>query len=215
MAIILSGLILILIIIKRAKKKDRRRNQMNIDIDISKVTLETERLILRPWLLSDLDDFYEYAKVDGVGQMAGWSPHKNIEESAQILKVFIKEKKVFAIVLKETGKVIGSLGIEEVREKSMLASPLKGRELGYVLNKDFWGRGLMPEAVKKVIDYCFTDLDCDFLLCGYFQWNHQSQRVCEKVGFQFYKQIKFATRFATLEKTNLNIIYHPKKKIKK
>jgi ribosomal-protein-alanine N-acetyltransferase len=97
----------------------------------------------------------------------------------------------------------------------MLASPLKGRELGYVLNKDFWGRGLMPEAVKKVIDYCFTDLDCDFLLCGYFQWNHQSQRVCEKVEFQFYKQIKFATRFATLEKTNLNIIYHPKKKIKK
>ena len=188
---------------------------MNIDIDISKVTLETERLILRPWLLSDLDDFYEYARVDGVGQMAGWSPHKNIEESAQILKVFIKEKKVFAIVLKETGKVIGSLGIEEVREKSMLASPLKGRELGYVLNKDFWGRGLMPEAVKKVIDYCFTDLDCDFLLCGYFQWNHQSQRVCEKVGFQFYKQIKFATRFATLEKTNLNIIYHPKKEIKK
>jgi len=66
---------------------------MNIDIDISKVTLETERLILRPWLLSDLDDFYEYARVDGVGQMAGWSPHKNIEESAQILKVFIKEKK--------------------------------------------------------------------------------------------------------------------------
>ncbi|HPL55857.1 MAG TPA: GNAT family N-acetyltransferase [Bacilli bacterium] len=188
---------------------------MNIDIDISKVTLETERLILRPWLLSDLDDFYEYSKVDGVGQMAGWSPHKNIEESAQILKVFIKEKKVFAIVLKETGKVIGSLGIEEVREKSMLASPLKGRELGYVLNKDFWGRGLMPEAVKKVIDYCFTDLDCDFLLCGYFQWNHQSQRVCEKAGFQFYKQIKFATRFATLEKTNLNIIYHPKKEIKK
>ncbi|HRT68824.1 MAG TPA: GNAT family N-acetyltransferase [Bacilli bacterium] len=188
---------------------------MNIDIDISKVTLETERLILRPWLLSDLDDFYEYARVDGVGQMVGWSPHKNIEESAQTLKMFIKEKKVFAIVLKETGKVIGSLGIEEVREKSMLASPLKGRELGYVLNKDFWGRGLMPEAVKKVIDYCFTDLDCDFLLCGYFQWNHQSQRVCEKAGFQFYKQIKFATRFATLEKTNLNIIYHPKKKNKK
>lgn len=187
---------------------------MNINVDISKVTLETERLILRPWQLSDLNDFYEYAKVDGVGQMAGWSPHKNIEESEQILKMFISDKKVFAIVLKENNKAIGSIGIEEVREQAMLVSPLKGREIGYVLNKDYWGRGLMPEAVKKVVDYCFKDLDCDFLLCGYFQWNHQSQRVCDKVGFQFYKKIEFATRFATLEQTNLNIMYNPTKEIK-
>ena len=45
---------------------------MNPEIDISNVTLKTERLLIRPWRQSDLDDFYSYASVDGVGQMAGW-----------------------------------------------------------------------------------------------------------------------------------------------
>ena len=54
---------------------------MNVRIDISNVVLKTNRLILRPWTIEDLDDFYEYAKVDGVGQMAGWYPHKNKEET--------------------------------------------------------------------------------------------------------------------------------------
>ncbi len=58
---------------------------MNELIDISNVVLKTERLILRPFTLEDLNDFYEYARVDGVGQMAGWIPHQNIEKSKQIL----------------------------------------------------------------------------------------------------------------------------------
>ena len=52
---------------------------MNADIDISNVVLRTERLILRPWRMDDLNDFYEYASVDGVGQMAGWKPHESVE----------------------------------------------------------------------------------------------------------------------------------------
>ena len=63
---------------------------MNIKIDISNVVLKTERLVLRPWGKEDLDDFYEYAKVDGVGQMAGWLPHENREKSLMILNMFIE-----------------------------------------------------------------------------------------------------------------------------
>ena len=70
---------------------------MNTPIDISNVTLKTNRLILRPWRQSDLDDFYEYAHVDGVGQMAGWLPHKDKTESQTILDMFISERKTFAI----------------------------------------------------------------------------------------------------------------------
>lgn len=44
---------------------------MDIQIDISNIILETERLILRQWKESDLEDFYEYASVPGVGEMAG------------------------------------------------------------------------------------------------------------------------------------------------
>lgn len=54
---------------------------MNAYIDISNTILETERLILRPWRQEDLNDFFEYASVDGVGQLAGWNPHKSIDET--------------------------------------------------------------------------------------------------------------------------------------
>ena len=139
---------------------------MNKEIDISNVTLKTERLLLRPWRLTDLDDFYEYASVDGVGQMAGWIPHENKEKSKQILDLFINEKKTFAI--EHSGKVIGSLGIEKYGMEDQLTEfeNFYGREIGYVLSKDYWGHGLMPEAVCAVIDFLFKDLNLDFLICG-------------------------------------------------
>ena len=58
---------------------------MNHPIDVTDLTLKTERLTLRPFRESDLQDLYNYARVDGVGQMAGWLPHKNLEESRTIL----------------------------------------------------------------------------------------------------------------------------------
>ena len=57
---------------------------MNAEIDISNVVLRTERLILRPWRESDLDDFFEYASVDGVGEMAGWSVNRRSASSAAV-----------------------------------------------------------------------------------------------------------------------------------
>ena len=88
---------------------------MNITVDISNVVLKTDRLVLREWKESDLEDFFEYCSVDGVGQMAGWSPHENIEKSKEILDLFIKEKKTFCIEFE--GKAIGSVGIEKYNEK--------------------------------------------------------------------------------------------------
>lgn len=171
---------------------------MNKNIDISGVILVTDRMILRPFNWDDLDDLYEYARVDGVGQMAGWLPHENKEKSLEILEMFIHEKKVFA--LEYNGKVIGSLGIEEYNEEQLPEfSNMVGRELGYVLAKDYWGMGLMPEAVKKVIEYCFKELGLDFLVCSHFVDNIQSRRVQEKCGFKHYKLQKYVTRYG-LEK---------------
>ena len=107
-----------------------------------------------------------------------------------ILNSFIEGKKTFAIEEKETGKVIGSIGLEEAdrRESDERTLDKKGRELGYVLSKDYWGKGLMPEAVKRVIQYAFDEQGWDFLLCGHFHDNLQSKRVIEKSGFEFYKE---------------------------
>lgn len=183
---------------------------MNSKIDISDVVLKTERLVLRPWREADLQDFYEYASVDGVGQMAGWTPHQNIEESQKILSSFIRHKKTFA--LEYQGKAIGSLGIEEYSEENYpeLAEQ-QGREIGYVLSKDYWGMGLMPEAVKAVTQYLFDVVDLDCILVGHFDWNKQSARVIEKCGFQYIKKTKYETRYDTVEASVESILYNPKR----
>lgn len=162
---------------------------MNADVDLSNIELETDRLIIRPWNMEDLEDFYEYAKVDGVGQMAGWNPHTSIRESKAILSSFIEEKNEFALELKENNKVVGSLGLEKL--SIALTKPYDsyvGREIGYVLSKDYWGRGIMPEAVKRVIKFCFEEEQYDFLLCSHNITNNRSKRVIEKCGFRFIKE---------------------------
>ena len=181
---------------------------MNAPIDITGIELRTERLLLRPWRESDLEDFYAYARVDGVGQMAGWTPHRSLDESRRILEMFIAEKKTFALV--HRGKAVGSLGIEEYPEQYYPElSELKGREIGYVLSKELWGRGLMPEAVKAVIAYLFDEVKLDFILVGHFEWNHQSARVIEKCGFAEVKTIPYTTRMGTLERSVEAILYNP------
>ena len=178
---------------------------MNATIDISNVVITTERLILRPWKLSDLQDLFEYACVDGVGQMAGWIPHKSIDESRQILEKFISEKKTFA--LEYNGKVIGSLGIENYSEKDLPEYAGKmGREIGYVLSKDYWGRGLMPEAVQAVIKYLFEEVKVDFIVCGHFVENSQSMRVQEKCGFRHLKIVQYETRYGVIKDSWISIL---------
>lgn len=182
---------------------------MNVNIDISNVVLKTNRLILREWKLSDLDDFYEYAKVDGVGQMAGWLPHESKEKSFEILNHFIDGKKTFAIVYDD--KVIGSLGIEKYNEEALPEfKDLTAREIGFVLSKNYWGLGIMPEAINAVITYLFNDINLDLLICGHFKRNNQSRRAQEKCGFKYYKDYKHKTRYETIEEASINILYNPK-----
>ncbi len=188
---------------------------MNADFKINGKQIETERLILRPFLPSDLDDFYEYASVEGVGERAGWKHHDSKEESQAILERFIEHDKAFAICLKKNNKVIGSLGIEKygMEDKLTEFEHYKGREIGYVLSKAYWGQGLMPEAVKAVINYLFSDLDLDFLTCGYYDFNEQSKRVQEKCGFKPYRKLVMSTSLGTEEPGVLNLITNPNKKI--
>ena len=184
---------------------------MNKGIDITGVVLTTDRLTLRPWRESDLSDFYEYASVDGVGQMAGWNPHKDMDESQRILSHFMEGKHVFA--LEYQGKVIGSLGVEKYNEDYYpeLAA-LQGREIGYVLSKSYWGHGLMPEAVRAVIDWLFSEIKLDFIIVGHFDWNNQSRRVIEKCGFTYTKTTRFETKYGTTENAIEYILYHPERR---
>ena len=188
---------------------------MNAEFKLNGKKLETERLILRPFCTSDLDDFFEYASVDGVGEMAGWKHHESKDKSKDILDCFIEEDKTFAICLKGNGKVIGSLGVEKYGMEGALTEfdGYKGREIGYVLSRDYWGNGIMPEAVNAVIEYLFSELDLDFLTCGYYDFNSQSKRVQEKCGFKPYRKLVMETRLGTNEPGVLNLLANPDKKI--
>ena len=178
---------------------------MNAPIDISSVRLVSDRLALRPWKLSDLEDLYAYARIDGVGQMAGWLPHDTIETSRVILSNFMADKKTFAIEYQN--KIIGSLGIEEYNEDELPDYNSKqGREIGFVLSKDYWGMGLTPEAVKIVIDYLFEVCQLDFIVCEHFIDNLQSKRVQEKCGFHHLKLVKNETRYGIVKDSWLSIL---------
>lgn len=151
-------------------------------------TLETKDLILRPFRMSDLNDFYEYAKQPEVGPRAGWKPHTDKNFSARILRSFIEQKEVYAIVLKRQNIVIGSIGLHfrPLPDLFIKQNPSQNyREIGYVLNSDYWGKGYMSQAVSAVIYYAFQYLKLDFLAVAHNVENLASQRVIEKCGFKY------------------------------
>lgn len=188
---------------------------MNADFKINGKVIESDRLILRAFEYYDLDDFFAYACVDGVGEMAGWKHHKNKEESLNILKSFIKSDKTFALVYKENNKVIGSLGVEKYRFEDRYTefSNYYGRELGAVLSKDYRSKGLMSEAIKALIDYLFNELNLDFLTAGYFDFNKRSKKMQENLGFKPYRKVIIDTSMGTKEPGVLSLLVNPNKNL--
>lgn len=184
-----------------------RRPYIHKRLNVSDLVLETDRLIIRAWYDKDLNDLYDYASVDGVGQMAGWTPHKTIEDSKAILFNFMMNQNVFALELKSNQRVVGSISIEKIYVNHLGEDfkALKGREIGFVLSKDYWGLGLMPEALEKVLEYLSKEMDYDYLMCAHFEKNKQSKRVIEKIGFEFIKEITVTTLFEVDVKTFLYV----------
>lgn len=149
--------------------------------------IQTRRLLLRPWCLEDLDDFNAFAKSPEVGPNAGWRPHSSLHESLEILKTFVGNEEVNAIVLKENGRVVGSFGLHKDRLYHEGMGP--GREVGYVLARECWGRGLMPEAVRRAQQYAFEEMNLAFLSVAHFPFNTRSSRVIQKCGFRYEKTL--------------------------
>lgn len=173
--------------------------------------LETKRLILRPFKASDLDDFYAYCKVPGVGEKAGWPHHKNKAESEEVLNQFIINKEIFAIKHKADQKVIGSLGLH-AKPFDQDDEKYHQRELGYVLSKDYWNQGLMSEAVQTFIDYAFYVLNLDRISCAHFIGNDASKSIIKKMGFSFVRDDIYHSKALNQDfEEKKYILYHPGK----
>lgn len=147
--------------------------------------LHTDRLILRSWEEKDAEDLYKYASHPEVGPIAGWPVHTSVENSREVIRDVLSAPDTYAMVLKETGHPVGSIGLM-VGEASNLSVPDNEGEIGYWIGVPYWGQGLVPEAVREIMRYGFEDKQLDKIWCGYFEGNTKSKRVQEKCGFHFH-----------------------------
>ena len=148
-------------------------------------TFETPRLLLRPWREEDAEALYKYAKDPAVGPIAGWPPHTSVSNSLEIIRTILAAPETYAVVLKQTDEPVGSIGIMFGNTTHSAAIADDEAEIGYWIGVPYWGQGLIPEAVRRLLQHCFEDLDLQAVWCGYYDGNVRSKRVQEKCGFRF------------------------------
>ena len=153
--------------------------------------LETERLILRNFMVSDLEDYWEYAQMQSVGPRAGWKAYTDKEKAKERLLIEASKPNQFAIVLKSENKVIGSVELMDCKQDrySNLNIEEEAKEIGAVLSEKYWGQGYMPEAVKEIMRYAFVDLNVPVIYCGHAKANTNSARLQDKCGFKIIGEL--------------------------
>jgi len=147
-------------------------------------TLYTKRLVLRKLTLDDAKDLFEFASDPEVAKYVPWEPYKSIDDAVNFLKFTLEqyEKKQparWGIVYKENNKLIGSCGFVDWNPSHFRA------EIAYALSRDYWGKGLMTEAVKEVIRFGFEKMNLNRIQAMCIPENIGSYRVMEKVGMKY------------------------------
>ena len=156
--------------------------------------LKTERLVLRPFNENDAQAMYESWTYDSrVAEYCRWYPHENISVTENLLKMYLGEAENgfqyrWAITLADTGKLIGCIDIVDIEQC----------EIGYVLSYDFWGKGIMTETVKAVINELFR---CGFdrVTARHAVDNPASGRVMEKCGMKYIGNDMIQRKFGSDE----------------
>ncbi|MGG4774397.1 GNAT family N-acetyltransferase [Paenalcaligenes sp. Me52] len=144
--------------------------------------LNTERLILRPWRDSDAASLYHYAKDERVGPIAGWPPHRSEAESLEIIQTIFSGEDIYAVALSTDDVAIGMIGLLKGKN-SNFPLPETEAEVAYWIGVPFWGQGLIPEALRTIMQHSFQTLQLEALWCGYFSDNEQSFKAQAKCGF--------------------------------
>lgn len=147
--------------------------------------METERLMLRKWEETDALSLFAYAKDPDVGPIAGWPPHRSVEESLEVIRNVFGGAECYAICEKENGKAIGAIELK-LNGNTDMTERDDECELGYWLGKPFWGRGYVPEAAREILRHGFEELGMNTIFCGYYEGNQKSKRVQEKLGFVYH-----------------------------
>lgn len=149
-----------------------------------KLTLETQRLTLRPFELSDARDMFDgWAGDSEATRYLTWNTHGDINETKAVLEMWVEEYEKperlnFAIVLKETGALIGGIDVVGYLD----GTPV----IGYVLSRKYWGQGLMTEACKRLVS-CLFERGFNEVRIDAMSENIGSIRVIEKCGGEYQR----------------------------
>ena len=152
--------------------------------------LETERLLLRPFKSSDAKAVFDCWESDpDVAKYMFWSSHNDIEKTKEWIDFEIGQIDKddwyrFALVLKDTGELIGTGLIYYEDEVSCW-------EIGYNLGKKYWDKGYTTEAMKRVIEFATEELKLSQIVGRYAKENPASGRVMSKLGFKYEKDIPY------------------------
>ncbi len=148
-------------------------------------TIETKRLILRPVSISDAIDMFEYASDKEVTRFLTWKTHEKITDTYYAIENIFDKRidnnypEAYALILKTENKMIGMCDFVYFNENNRCG------EIGYVLNRKYWGNGYMVEACQEVIKIGFDRFNLIRIQITHDINNYQSQRVIEKLGFTY------------------------------
>ncbi|HLQ40748.1 MAG TPA: GNAT family N-acetyltransferase [Tetragenococcus sp.] len=151
--------------------------------------LASTRLWLRPVNWQDVNDMFEYAN-DAQTTYFVFETHDTINETQNSIANYFMAEPLgkYAIELKKSGKMIGTIDLR-INEETAVG------ELGYTLNRAYWGQGITCEAARTLIDLAFTELGLVRVMAVYDQLNPNSGKVMEKLGMQVDSVIKDARMF--------------------
>lgn len=145
-------------------------------------TLETERLILRPLQLTDLDDLYEYAQDPPVYENGMWQPYESLDAARRHLEAVISQYfdglMWWALEHKADGKMIGRCELSHVDRED------KRAEISFALHREYWRQGIMTEAMQRTLDYAFNTMQLNRIYAVTLTDNIASHALLEKLGFQ-------------------------------
>lgn len=140
--------------------------------------IESERLILRPLMVEDAGDVFEWVSDPVVNRYMPYSLYQNVKQAEEWIALIPEEENEFAFCLKDTKKVIGSGNVVYDTDRN-------GYELGYNLNRAFWGKGYATEAAKAMLKWAYDNLDAREFVAHHANANTASGRVLKKCGFVF------------------------------
>ncbi|MGK0552149.1 GNAT family N-acetyltransferase [Enterococcus faecalis] len=149
-------------------------------------TLQTERLWLRPVTLADTADMFAYASDEKCVEYV-FPPHVTTADTKVAIASYFMAEPLgkYGLELKATGQMLGTIDLRVKMEK-------KVGELGYTLNREFWGQGFMPEAAEALLQLGFAQLELLRVFAVHDIDNQASGRVMEKIGMTIEGTIKNA-----------------------